>query len=86
MVTTIDSAGRLVIPAQIRKEAALEPGTPLEVRVRDGVIEIEPQALEVTLARRGRLVVATPVKKIGTLREADVERTRRDLARRRGRR
>ena len=82
MVTTIDSAGRLVIPAEIRREAALEPGTPLEVRVRDGIIEIEPQSLEVTVVRRGRLVVATPAKRASALRAADVERTRRDLARR----
>jgi AbrB family looped-hinge helix DNA binding protein len=86
MVTTIDSAGRLVIPAEIRREAALEPGTPLEVRVRDGVIEIEPQPLAVTLARRGRLVVATPTRRIRTLRGSDVERTRRDLTRGRGQR
>jgi AbrB family looped-hinge helix DNA binding protein len=84
MVTTMDPAGRLVIPAEIRREAALEPGTLLEVRVRDGVIEIEPQPQEVTLARRGRLLVATPAKKIGTLRASDVERTRRDLVSRRG--
>ena len=49
MMTTTDSAGRLVIPSEIRHEAALEPGVPLEVRWRDGVIEIEPQSLAVTL-------------------------------------
>jgi AbrB family looped-hinge helix DNA binding protein len=86
MVTTIDPAGRLVIPAEIRREAALEPGTPLDVRWRDGIIEIEPQPLAVTLARRGRLVVATPTKRIAALRASDVERTRRDLASRRDRR
>jgi AbrB family looped-hinge helix DNA binding protein len=48
----MDSAGRLVIPSEIRREAALEHGTPLEVRWRDGVIEIEPQALVVTLERQ----------------------------------
>lgn len=85
MVTTIDPAGRLVIPAEIRREAALEPGTPLDVRWRDGIIEIEPQPLAVTLARKGRLLVATPVKKVVALRASDAERTRRDLARGRGR-
>ncbi|MBI3490243.1 MAG: AbrB/MazE/SpoVT family DNA-binding domain-containing protein, partial [Acidobacteria bacterium] len=53
MVTTMDVAGRLVIPREIRREAALEPGVPLEVRWRDGVIEIEPQPLAVTLKRKG---------------------------------
>ena len=52
----MDSAGRLVIPSEIRREAALEPGVPLEVRWRDGIIEIEPQSLAVTLKRKGRLL------------------------------
>ncbi len=43
MKTTIDAAGRLVIPKKIREEAGLKPGTALDVRVRDGVIEIEPE-------------------------------------------
>lgn len=85
MVTTMDQAGRLVIPREIRREAALEPGTPLEVRCRDGVIEIEPQPLSVKLERKGRLLVATPTTKVPTLRTTTVERTRRDLAARRGR-
>jgi len=37
----MDQAGRLVIPSEIRREAALEPGTPLEVRWHDGMIEID---------------------------------------------
>jgi AbrB family looped-hinge helix DNA binding protein len=86
MITTMDSAGRLVIPSEIRREAALEPGVPLEVRWRDGVIEIEPQSMAVTLTRKGRLLVASPTGKVPTLRTATVERTRRDLATRRGRR
>lgn len=86
MIITMDSAGRLVIPSEIRREAALEPGTPLDVRCRDGVIEIEPQPLAVTLERKGRLLIASPVKKVARLRASTVERTRRDLASRRGRR
>lgn len=84
MITTMDAAGRLVIPSEIRREAALEPGVPLDVRWRDGVIEIEPQPLAVTFARKGRLLVATPATKVPRLRRATVERTRRDLAARRG--
>ena len=86
MVTTMDSAGRLVIPRQIRHEAALEPGVPLDVRCRDGVVEIEPQPIAVTLKRKGRLLVAVPGTPMRPLRTATVERTRRDLAARRGRR
>jgi AbrB family looped-hinge helix DNA binding protein len=75
----MDAAGRLVIPSDIRREAALEPGVPLEIRWRDGVIEIEPQPLRVRLERKGRLVVAVPDAKPPALRHAAVERTRRRL-------
>jgi AbrB family looped-hinge helix DNA binding protein len=84
MITTMDAAGRLVIPREIRREAALEPDTPLEVRWRDGVIEIEPLPLAVTLERKGRLLVAKPAAKVNPLRTATVERTRRDVTGRRG--
>ena len=82
MITTIDSAGRLVIPKEVRREASLEPGTPLDVRWRDGVIEIEPQPLAVTLVRKGRLLVARPMGRVPTLRASRVDATRRELGRR----
>jgi AbrB family looped-hinge helix DNA binding protein len=82
----MDAAGRLVIPSEIRREAALEPGVPLEVRWHDGVIEIEPMPLAVTLQRRRRLLVASPQKKTRPLRSTTVERTRAHLAERRTRR
>ena len=83
MVTTMDSAGRLVIPREIRREAGLEPDTPLEVRWRDGVIEIEPQPLTVKLEKRGRLLVAVPRTKVPALTTDMVERTRRKVRRER---
>lgn len=86
MTVTMDAAGRLVIPREIRREAALEPGVPLEVRWRDGVIELEPQSLPVSLERRGRLLVATPRESVARLPTTSVERTRRDIASSRGRR
>ena len=86
MTTTMDQAGRLVIPSAIRREAALQPGTPLEIHWRDGVIEIEPQPLAVTLERKGRLLVARPATKAPVLRTTTVERTRRTLTAGRGRR
>jgi AbrB family looped-hinge helix DNA binding protein len=84
MRTTIDSAGRLVIPKSIRREAGLEPGTPLEVRWREGRIEIEPEPLPVTLRRKGRLLVAVPRRPVRVLRASTVEETRRTLRRERG--
>jgi AbrB family looped-hinge helix DNA binding protein len=77
----MDSAGRLVIPREIRREAGLEPNTPLDVRWRDGVIEIEPQPLAVKLEKRGRLTVAVPRGKLSALTGGSVERTRRAVRR-----
>lgn len=83
MRTTIDSAGRLVIPKEVRQQAQLEPGMPLEVRVRDGRIEIEPAPLVVALRRRGRLTIAVPGETPGALTSEMVEETRRRLRRER---
>jgi len=83
MKTTIDSAGRLVIPKAIRQEAGLEPGMVLEVQVRGGRIEIEPAPLPVKLVRKGRLLVAVPQREVGALKVAIVEETRKTLRRER---
>lgn len=84
MNTTIDSAGRLVIPKEIRREAGLRPGMPVEVRWRAGRIEIEPLPLSVKLVRRGKLLVAVPEGAAhGVLAAETVERTRRTLRRER---
>ena len=83
MRTTIDPAGRLVIPKQIRQEAGLRPGMPLDVRWRAGRIEIEPAPLPVKLVRKGRLLVAVPDKDVPGLSGDTVERTRQTLRRER---
>lgn len=84
MMTTMDAAGRLVIPREVRREAGLQPGAPLDVRWRNGVIEIEPEPLPVTIARKGRLTVAIPERPVERLGAEIVERTRRRLRRERG--
>jgi AbrB family looped-hinge helix DNA binding protein len=60
MITTIDRAGRVVIPKRIREEAGLTPGSRLVVRQRDGRVEMEPEPVPVRMERRGRLLVAVP--------------------------
>jgi len=62
MKTTIDHAGRLVIPRDIRRESGIKPGMLLEVRWEKGAIAIIPAPLEVKLERKGRLLVAVPTK------------------------
>ena len=79
MKTTIDPAGRLVIPKEIRRESGIKPGTPLEVRWENGAISITPAPLAVKLERKGRLLVAVPTKNISRLSSETVERTRKTL-------
>ena len=85
MTITMDSAGRLVIPKQLRKEAELEPGVPLEIRCRDGLIEIAPKAMDVTFEREGPFLVARPKQPVTTLTNAVVNRTIAKIRRDRGR-
>ena len=84
MTATMDAAGRLVIPREARRQAGLEPGMPLDVRVRDGRVEIEPAPLDVRVERRGRFHVAVPKTPTSVLTNDVVERTRRILRHERG--
>jgi len=79
MKTTIDHAGRLVIPKDIRRESGIKPGMPLEVRWEKGTIAITPAPLTVKLERKGRLLVAVPTKNTPRLSADTVERTRKTL-------
>jgi AbrB family looped-hinge helix DNA binding protein len=83
MKTTIDRAGRLVVPKKIREAAGIVPGSELTIRVADGRIEIEPAPLEVRLVKRGSLTVAVPRKQTAPLTADAVDRTL-DRLRRRG--
>jgi AbrB family looped-hinge helix DNA binding protein len=84
MKTTIDAAGRLVIPKEIRRLARLQPGMPVDVRFHDGRIEIEPTTLPVRLVQKGRLLVALPETEVDQLSAGTVEETRQALERERG--
>lgn len=75
MNTTIDRAGRLVIPKAIREAAQLHPGTRVRFRVLDSCVEIEPVPAEVTFRRSGTSLIAVAKSDGETLTTADVERT-----------
>jgi AbrB family looped-hinge helix DNA binding protein len=60
MRSTIDKAGRVVIPASIRDRAGLRPGTALEVTVDDTGVRIERVAPGPKLVRIGKRLVARP--------------------------
>ena len=75
MNSTIDKAGRIVVPKAIRAAARLEPGTEISFRLVAGRVEMEPAPLAVSLERRGHLVVAVPNRKLPSLAESEVEDT-----------
>lgn len=60
MKTTIDKAGRVVIPAAIRERAGLRPGTELEVVVDDVSVRLVRAVPGPTLVRVGKRWVARP--------------------------
>ena len=60
MRTTIDKAGRVVIPAAVRERAGLAPGTTLEVTVDELGIRLERVAAGPRLMKVGRRLVARP--------------------------
>lgn len=74
--TTIDSAGRLVLPKAVRDEAGILPGMTLRITVEEGKIEIEPMTREVRIIRRGPLRIAVPVEAGPPLTGATVEQVR----------
>ncbi len=84
MRTAIDSAGRLVIPKAVRDAAGIQPGTPLEVRFRDGRIEIEPAPLVVSIRSVGGVAVASPDEPVPILSATEVAITRDRLRDERG--
>ena len=81
MKTTIDSAGRIVVPKSLRQALNLKPGQSLEIRAGDGRLEIEVAATPMTLQKRGTGVVAIPDIELPKLTAKEVrealEQTRR---------
>jgi len=81
MRSAIDAAGRIVIPKPLRVRLGLESGKAVEIRERDGRIEIEPASVPMSLVRRGGRPVAVPAEELPPLTDeivrATIERTRR---------
>jgi AbrB family looped-hinge helix DNA binding protein len=86
MRTTIDRAGRVVVPKALRQAIGLQPGSEIELSAADGHIELEPAPIEVRLERRGGLLVAVPTRPVAPLTAAVVERTVSSLRTARARR
>jgi AbrB family looped-hinge helix DNA binding protein len=75
MPTTIDSAGRVVIPKPLRRRLGLEPGRVVDIRERDGRIEIEPAPTPMRLSRRKGGPVAVPATPLPPLTDEMVRET-----------
>jgi AbrB family looped-hinge helix DNA binding protein len=59
--TTVDNAGRVVLPAQVRRRAGLTAGAELDVRVDDeGSVRLVRTVPGPRLVRRGGRLVARP--------------------------
>ena len=80
MLVTIDAAGRVVIPKSIRESLGLTGGRTIEVREREGVIEIEPAATAMRLVKRNGRLVAVPDRELPPLTD-DVVRATLDKTR-----
>ncbi|MFV0258265.1 MAG: AbrB/MazE/SpoVT family DNA-binding domain-containing protein [Acidimicrobiales bacterium] len=72
MTVTMDGAGRLVLPKQIRSLLGLEPGQRLQVVVRDDRVELAPMPIEANLAEESGVLVIVPQEPVATLTRDDV--------------
>src|SRR5262245_42821002 len=72
MHTTIDSAGRVVVPKRVREALGLRAGTRLGVSERNGAIMLEPESVPMRLVGEGRRVAVELAKPLPALTAADV--------------
>ncbi len=75
MRTTIDGAGRIVVPKSVRLALGLKPGQALEISAGDGRLEIEIAATPMQLKKRGKGIVAVPDADLPPLTAQQVRET-----------
>lgn len=75
MRTTIDAAGRIVVPKSLRDALGLTPGQDLDVEVTDGRLEIQVPPTPMRLEPRGDVMVAVPKEPLPELTAEDVRAT-----------
>jgi AbrB family looped-hinge helix DNA binding protein len=72
MRSTIDKAGRVVIPAAIRERSGLTAGSDIEISVDDAGVRIERVAPPPRLVRHGRRLVARPTAPVAARPAVDI--------------
>jgi AbrB family looped-hinge helix DNA binding protein len=75
MKTTIDAAGRVVIPKALRQAAGFKPGQPLDIKIADGRLEIEAAGTPMQLKKRGKTMAAVPATPLPELTAEQVRDT-----------
>ena len=81
MRATIDAAGRMVVPKLLRDALGLQPGQPLDLRVRDGRLEIELASVDMRLHDGPHGPVVVPAEPLPAL-SAEMARDTLDRTRR----
>lgn len=80
--STIDRAGRIVIPRDMRKALRLDDRGEIEIAFCDDHVEIRPAERAYDLIEKNGIIVAEPVSAYGDdrpLSHADVEAVRRQI-------
>jgi len=75
MSTTIDAAGRLVVPKAVRDAMGLKPGVPVDIVYTDGHIQIEFAPLDATVDTSSGLPVITASDDVAPLTNEEVRAT-----------
>lgn len=60
MRASIDKAGRVVIPIEIRRSVGLKPGTELEITTEGYAVKLEPVVPPPRVVRRNNRLVVVP--------------------------
>jgi AbrB family looped-hinge helix DNA binding protein len=81
MVTTIDAAGRIVVPKRLREELGFRPGQRLELSAVDGRLEVEHPATPMHLEKHGGRLVAVADRPMPTLTTELVRETLEQIRR-----
>ncbi|HEX7669814.1 MAG TPA: AbrB/MazE/SpoVT family DNA-binding domain-containing protein [Polyangiaceae bacterium] len=75
MRTTIDGAGRIVVPKALRSALHFATGQELDIRVVDGRLEVEAAPTPMRLVRRGKGFSAVPDRALPVLTVDEVRAT-----------
>jgi AbrB family looped-hinge helix DNA binding protein len=81
MTTTIDSAGRIVVPKRLREELGFRPGQKLELSAVDGRLEVEHPTTPIRLEEREGRLVAVADRPMPTLTPELVRETLEQIRR-----